>query len=165
MNEVFVRQSEARATQCALAGAARPVKVLHIITCLARGGAETMLYKLVRALPREKGFEHEIISLIDGSDFDYDALGVTVRSLGLARGIPSPKAVVRLRRMIAEAAPDVIHGWMYHSNIASSFAAGRVPVLWSVHHSLQDLAGEKPLTRMMIHTGAWLSRWPREILY
>lgn len=136
------------------------LRVLHVITCLFRGGAETMLYKLAAELPLGAGFEHSVISLMDGSQFDFASLGVPVRSLGLVRGLPTPAALWRLRQMIVETGADLIQGWMYHGNTAASLAASGVgrPLVWGIHHSLHDLSAEKPLTRLLIRSGSRLAR-------
>lgn len=139
------------------------LRVLHVITSLLRGGAETMLYKLITALPQETGFAHSVISLTDGNQFNFAAVGVSARSLGLARSLPLPADLLRLRSMIAEAQPDIVQGWMYHGNVAASLASSGIgrPLVWSIHHSLHDLASEKPLTRLLIRSGSRLARQRR----
>lgn len=145
-----------------------PLAILHIITDLGRGGAETMLYRLVDALPRESGFVHSVISLADVGQFDLDFefLGVPVRSLKLKAGLPSPAALLRLRRWVAAAQPDLVQGWMYHGNMAAAVAMNsKTPLVWGIHHSLQDLAREKPLTRLVIRGGPWFASRARQIVY
>lgn len=135
--------------------------VLHVITGLSRGGAETALHRLVHGLSRDSGFTHSVISLTAGNQFDFESLGVPVRSVGMRRGLPTPAALWRLRRMFSELKPDLVQGWMYHGNIAATLATksdSAVPVVWNIRHSLHDMAGEKPLTRVLIRTGAALAR-------
>ncbi|MGH7927916.1 MAG: glycosyltransferase, partial [Candidatus Binatia bacterium] len=145
------------------------MKILHVINRLSRGGAEMMLYKLLLALPeREKGLAHEVISLMDGGEFRpaIEALGVPVHAVGVRRGMPSPAALWRLRRRIAEARPDLVQCWMYHSNVATALAAAeRSPVVWGIRHSIYDLGREKRLTRLLIRSGPRLTGRVARIVY
>jgi glycosyltransferase involved in cell wall biosynthesis len=145
------------------------VKILHVINRLSRSGAEMMLYKLLLALPeRENGLAHGVISLMDDGEFRpaIEALGVPVHAVGVRRGMPSPAALWRLRRLIAEVRPDLVQCWMYHSNVATSLAAAkRRPVVWGIRHSIYDLAREKRLTRWLIRSGPKLSGRVARIVY
>lgn len=125
-----------------------------------------MLYSLVKALSRQSGFTHSVISLAEGNDFDFSALGVPVRCLQVKRGLPRPTALWRLRRWIRDARPDVVQGWMYHSNMAAGLAVeNTTPVVWGIHHGLHDFAREKRLTRLIIRSGAWLAKPTKRIVY
>lgn len=61
----------------------------------------------------------------------------------------------------------MVQGWMYHANLAATVAAvpSRVPVIWSIHHSLHQVGEEKPLTRAVMRCGAYLSRLADRIVY
>jgi len=87
--------------------------------------------------------------------------------LGMNPKAPLPHDLWRLRRIIRECRPDVLHGWMYHGNIAATLANVGLgtPLVCGIHHSLYDLRGEKPLTRLMIKSGAFLSRHAQCMLY
>lgn len=146
------------------------MKILHVITGLATGGAETMLYKLVSNMERSR-FDSVVVSLMDQGVLGADIVdaGVPLYCLGMRRGVPSPTALWRLRRVMREVRPDLVQGWMYHGNIGASVGAwgarARVPVLWNIRHSLYDLRKEKRLTALVIRAGAWLSYKPVRILY
>jgi glycosyltransferase involved in cell wall biosynthesis len=144
------------------------MKVLHVITGLDVGGAETALCRLLESLPSPE-FEHAVVAL--GSE---GMLSARVREarwrlihLNMTSSLPNPLSLVRLRRLLRAERPDVVHSWMYHANLAVTMMAAGVsmPVLWSIRQSLYDFQKEKSLTRMVIRAGAWLSRRPRGILY
>jgi glycosyltransferase involved in cell wall biosynthesis len=146
------------------------VRVLHTITDLNIGGAETMLCRLLAAGQRTR-FEPVVVSLMAPGALasQLEALSVSIRTLGMPRQMPSLAAVVRLVRSARAIRPDLLQGWMYHGNLAatvSGWALGRpLPVLWNIRHSVHDLAREKPLTRSIIRLGAALSALPRAIIY
>jgi glycosyltransferase involved in cell wall biosynthesis len=58
---------------------------------------------------------------------------------------------------------------MYHGNavalLAMYLSARRVPVLWSIHHSVYRLADEKPRTARLIRLSAIVSRQVLRIIY
>lgn len=137
----------------------QPLRITHVITGLGRGGAETMLLKLVETLPVAAGFTHTIISLTAGGPNDLEIPGVPVVNLGLRRGTANPLALLRLRRMVRALAPDILQGWMYHGNLAARLAAsGEIPVVFNIRHSLTTFANEKPSVRISIRLGAFLAR-------
>ena len=141
------------------------VKTLHIITQLAHGGAERQLTNVASMSPDESA----IFSIKKPSQIatELQEVRVPVYS-GNARNSTSPKWVLRLRKVIGEVEPDVIMGWMYHGNLAASFAriiGNQIPILWNVRHSIHNLALEKPTTRIAIRSGRWLRRTPERIVY
>lgn len=144
--------------------------VLHSITGLNVGGAESMLLTFVGELDRNR-WRTEILSLMPAGPLHAraDALGVPVRSAGMAQGRPSLAAMGAVRRAFRDFTPHIAHGWMYHGNLAATFGAMRsgrpTPVIWSIHHSLSDFAREKPMTRALIRLSAAASRAPAAISY
>jgi glycosyltransferase involved in cell wall biosynthesis len=133
------------------------MRVCHIITGLATGGAERMLVRLLATDPKD----HIVFSLrSDGPQGDaLRALGVAVVCVGL-----NPW---RLFRWVYGQRPTLVVGWMYHGNVAATLAGWlcRVPVVWNVRHSVSDLRQEKRALRWAIRAGALLSRSPRTIVY
>lgn len=146
------------------------MKILHVITGLNVGGAEIMLYRFLRQR-MDRDEDHVVLSLMPpGRIGDAVAtLGITIHSAGMSQGVVSPAALWQVVRVIAGMRPDIIHGWMYHGNLAASIgarlAARRTPVIWSVHHSLDDIAREKRLARFVIRLCGRLSGSPAVIEY
>lgn len=145
------------------------MRIAHVISGLATGGAQAMLAKLLEA----PGAPHEqlVVTLCPGGALRprVAATCVELHDLGLARGRASPAALLRLSRLLRRFAPDLVHGWMYHGNLAALLAArlagGRLPVLWNIRHSLHDLGLEKTATRLVIRAGAPLSRLADAVVY
>ena len=61
------------------------------------------------------------------------ATGAKVESLGLTPGQVSPAALWRLARLVRGWRADVVHGWMYHGNLAAQLAAGLTD--WRIERS------------------------------
>jgi glycosyltransferase involved in cell wall biosynthesis len=151
------------------------IRVLHAITSLDSGGAQTMLLRLLEETPRAK-FEPTVLGLMSpdaarvGSVApELAALRVPIATLEMARRRPKLPDIWRLCRTVRAAAPDLIHGWMYHGSLAATIGNRslpyRPPVIWNIRHSVHDLALEKRLTRAIIRLCARLSRLPRAIVY
>lgn len=148
----------------------RRIKVLHIINDLSLGGAEMMLYKLISSSDREQ-FSSAVVSLRNRGSLHQRIreLDVDVSSIGMNNPVDCPAAAWRLSRLVRELNPDVIHGWMYHGNLAAHFAAAcfpaRVPALWSIRQSIYSLKHEKKATRLAIRLGARFSARADAIVY
>lgn len=146
------------------------MKIVHVITGLHVGGAESMLLKLLVSMDRSR-FEPTVISLLPGGEnrARIVAAGIPVFDLGMKKGLPSPDAILALRRLAHELRPDVVQGWMYHGNLAGSllgkFTPDRPRVFWNIRHSVADLGQEKVSTRLTIKLGARWSGGPQKTIY
>lgn len=145
-------------------------RLLHIITGLGTGGAERALFALLSG-GLAKRFDCAVLSLSDEGTMGAPIrkLGVPVHALGMRKGLPTPGTLVRLRDELRLLRPDVIQGWMYHGNLAASFAqklsSNRPRLVWNIRHSLYDLGHEKPFTRHVIRANRTFSRGPEAIIY
>jgi glycosyltransferase involved in cell wall biosynthesis len=137
------------------------MKILHVITCLGVGGAETMLAKVLGALgPR---VDARVVSLTDDGPIGerIRALGVETKALGMRRGIPDLRGVLKLAREIRAFRPDIVQTWMYHADLVGGLAAlltGRPPVIWGVRGADLDPTTAKWTTLGTLQLCAWLSR-------
>ena len=151
------------------------ISVLHAITSLESGGAQTMLLRLLEATSRDQ-FEPTVLTLMNPDEARVGtvaphvaALRIATATLDMPRRSPTLPSIWRLCRTVRAVAPDLVHGWMYHGNLAATIGGRalpyRAPVIWNVRHSVRDLALEKRLTRWIIRLSARLSRLPRAIVY
>lgn len=151
-----------------LQGAPAPRRAMHVITALNVGGAERMLKKVATGLAPA---DIDIVSMLDLglTGQRLQSLGYDVKSLRMARGVPSLAALRRLRRMIAEQRPDAIFGWMHHAYLAATLARFGLkdapPLLWNVRHSITDISHEPFQTRAILQLSARLSSIPSAIVY
>ncbi|HLM68072.1 MAG TPA: glycosyltransferase, partial [Longimicrobium sp.] len=127
------------------------LKVVHLITGLRAGGAETVLYRLLAEMDRAR-FRSTVVSLTDEGELGTGirALGVPVHTLGMRRGAGSVlSAVHRLRRLLRRERPDILQTWLYHADLLGTVAAraAGVPVLaWNLRCSQPrvGMAAERP---------------------
>lgn len=145
------------------------MRIAHVMPALTTGGAQAMLAKLLEA---GAGGPHQlVVTLRPGGGLwpRIAATGVGLVELGLRPGELSLQALLRLATLLRRWRPDLVHGWMYHGNLAAFLAArlaGRsVPVLWNIRHSLHDLALEKAATRAVIRAGVPLSHLVAGVIY
>jgi glycosyltransferase involved in cell wall biosynthesis len=137
------------------------MKITHIITGLAAAGAETALYHLLAALDRQE-YQSEVISLTDRGTTAarIESLGVPVRALAMMRSVPNPLAIRRIAKILRRSRPQIVHTWMYHSNLLGGLAAqaAGIPVIWGIHHSKVDAQDTKLFTLWTVRACAWFSK-------
>lgn len=146
-------------------------KVLHIIPNLEIGGAEIFLSQLVSRLP-EAGVESRILALSPGGSIKYEIEqhGTVVYELTPGSHLAIP---VKLLQFISalrhEWRPDIIQGWMYHANLASSLVGmmlrARTPVFWNIRMAHTQLNKEKKSTALTVKFSGLLSRAADAIIY
>lgn len=138
-------------------------RILHVITSLERGGAETVLARLVEA---SSDVEHVgVVTLRGGATPLAEriaAAGVPIYPLGEGSivGLWS-----RWRRIVARSQPQLLHAWLIHPSILLTLLPRRLPLVIAIRHALDDLTGEKRLTVAMIRALAWLGRRADRICY
>jgi glycosyltransferase involved in cell wall biosynthesis len=146
------------------------IRVVHVITGLHVGGAERMLWKLLAQTDRSRFDMHVLCLLGDGRiGEEIRALGVPVTCLGMQSPAGAFMVLGRLRRYLLAVSPDILHGWMYHGNLAAWFGrimtGAKIPLVWGVRQSLYDLSQEKPATALVIRFCALISKAATKILY
>jgi glycosyltransferase involved in cell wall biosynthesis len=151
---------------------AQPLRILHVITGLGRGGAEAMMIKVIEEHQRQ-GITVGVISLSRELTLlpQLNAMNVIVHSWKLPRGVFSFGLWKFFYQWYhQESLPwTVIQGWMYHGNLVATllwfFGGRQVKLVWNIRQSLNHYYREKRLTRVIIELGAWLSSYPARIIY
>jgi glycosyltransferase involved in cell wall biosynthesis len=112
-------------------------RIVHIITGLERGGAESVLYRLIGAT--RDAWDIGVISLTDEGFYGQRlrALGVSVRCCRMHAPGGAIAGFLRLLRDLRGARPDVVQTWMYHADLLGGVAArlaGCRAVLWGIRN-------------------------------
>lgn len=140
-----------------------PRPVLHVISGLRTGGAETMLVALCRAL-LARGIPQIVVGLSgEGPNAPVlRDLGVDLRLLSPRGPLGAAGAVLALARILRRERPAVIQGWLYHGDLFAALAhrlagAPRTTLLaWGLRNSDIDHARYGRLLAICSR----LSRWP-----
>ena len=146
------------------------MKIVHVISNLAVGGAETTLYRLLAHMVPVYG-SHTVVSMVSGGAYApmLRALGVEVLELGARRSASALALLPRFCRVLRRLQPDLVQAWMYHANVAASVArllrVSRAPLVWNVRQSLERLVNDRPLTRGVILSGVPVRSVPTRIVY
>ena len=143
-------------------------KIIHIITGLGNGGAEHMLYKLIKYSDKTR-FYHEVISLMDEGVYGckINALGVKVHCLNINRSTGNIIFPLLKARHIAKKF-DIVSTWLYHADIFGFIIAKvllRKKLIWNIRHSNLDKNANKPTTLKIVRLNSFLSRAVNLITY
>lgn len=146
----------------------RPVTVLHLITGLERGGAETMLAKLVEGLDPAR-CRSIVVSMTDEGVLGarLRAAGVPLVTLGLRRGRPTPAALARLLAIMCRERPSVLQSWLYHADLLALVASWMAPgtaLAWNLRCSDMELGQYSRQIRLVRRLLAWASGRPAAII-
>lgn len=113
-------------------------KVTYVVTDLAYSGAEVQVRNLAIEFKR-RSWDVEIVSMLKPIAFvaELSTAKIPVKTLNMRRGVPDPRAIYRLHRILSSSNPDVVHSHMIHANLLARVARlfGGMPVLISTAHS------------------------------
>jgi len=144
------------------------MKVLHIITGLNKGGAETLLCNLCEY---DNQFKHTIISLSDIHELElsFSKKNIKVFSLNFPDGKIKISGISKLYRLIKKLNPDVVQTWMIHADFIGGIVArlaGIKNIFWGVHHTILFYGSVKWSTILILKLNALLSHLiPKKIVY
>ncbi|MES2119071.1 MAG: glycosyltransferase [Pseudomonadota bacterium] len=132
------------------------LRVVHVVTGLGLGGAETVMSRVIGASP---DVAHEVISL--GGRQWYSAIleerGIPVHHANMHS--ISPLGLMRIARIIRASRADVVQCWMYRANLVGGLA-GRmsgVRSIWNIRVSEPGRLGAGTLS--VAYLGGMLERW------
>ena len=145
----------------------KSLKVLHLISGLGHGGAESVLYRLTAHATRD---QHIVLSMQDGGVFTekFAEAGIELHCLNMPAGKMGLRDFWRLRNKLKQLAPDVVQCWMYHADMIGGLAArlaGIKAVLWGIRNSGDSLALSSRSSYFLARYFSWTSYFiPRLIV-
>lgn len=109
------------------------IRICHLITTLAPGGAERAVYELATRLDRRR-FEATVVGLRGGLVSEQlSAAGMPVEVLDM-RGKWDLPRLVRLRGLLRRLRPDILHTHLFHADVAGRLAGpGAAHVVHTIH--------------------------------
>jgi len=145
------------------------MKILHLITTLEQGGAQSILADLVERW-EEPDDRHLVVSLRSVEDLPvyFKSRQFLVKSLAMEPGEFSFTKLRDLVQIVRSYQPDLIQTWLYHADLMGSLAAwlgGKVPVVWGIHHTTTGRESVKPSTWRIVGLLKILARFsPTKII-
>ena len=144
------------------------MKILHIITGLERGGAETLLFQFCKY---DEEYDHIVISLSGSQDYGImlRQIKIPLHTLNFSNSKVNLRGLYQLYKLVKKIKPDVIQTWMVHADIIGGLVgrlAGIKNIFWGVHHSALVEGKSKKTTMLIIKINALLSYFiPKKIIY
>lgn len=141
-------------------------KIVHIITGLNNGGAEMMLYKLLKSIDRQR-YDMSVISMLDKGIMGekIEELGIPVSCLNMNKTTGLLTSIQRAIRLCKEA--DIIQTWMYHANLFGLIInlLLKKKMIWGIRRGALDPHIDKKRTRLIAKICAVFSRKADVIVY
>ena len=143
------------------------ISVVHVITSLDAGGAESTLLRLVSRFDRTR-FSCAVVSLTGPGSLaaQFAALDIPLYVVGSRRSV-GPSAIWRLLQVIRRHHPAILQTWLYHADLLG-LLAGRacgVPVVgWNVRCAELNPRDHSRSLFWVLRTLARLSRIPQFVV-
>lgn len=112
-----------------------PTRILHLIETGGPGGAETVLYSLARALPRDRWVSRVVVPEIDWLHRQLQAAGLDVAVIS-SHGSADLRLLWRLTQEIRRFRPALIHAHLLASGVYGTLGAalsGGIPLVLTFH--------------------------------
>jgi len=117
------------------------MKILLLSTSMGMGGADKQILTAAEQM-RNEGHELLIVSLTELGPMGLQArqLGIPMESLEMSRGVPDPRGLLRLIRIVRRWKPDIVHSHMVHANLMARVLRlfAPVPALVSTIHNIHE---------------------------
>ena len=117
------------------------MRICFLSTSMGMGGADSQLLSAARVM-LARGHDVIIVSLTPLGPMGQQArnLGIRTESLEMPRGIPDPRGLLRLARLVRAWRPDVVHSHMVHANLLARALRliAPVPALVSTIHNVYE---------------------------
>ncbi|MBS0373478.1 MAG: glycosyltransferase [Proteobacteria bacterium] len=131
------------------------MRIVHVISSLTTGGAETCLLRLCRG-ELAAGHHLLVISVRAGGPIADELSGMGIPVVGIL-GKAEKGTIVGLRRALRECTrlrPDVIIGWMYHGIFVAHLLARlrfrSARLIWNIRCTIDDMPNWRASTRWLI---------------
>jgi len=139
----------------------KPIRIEFVISGLRTGGAELMLYRLLKCLDCER-FDMSVVSLTTiGTVGSYiQELGIPVLALQMQPRRINVFATWKLIAHLRRRRPKLVQTWMYHADLFGGVVAkvfAGAPVIWGVRQSNFDATSSNSVTMRIARWCARLS--------
>lgn len=141
------------------------IKILHLISSLANGGAERTLYNLLLNSNKSK-FEHIVVSLKDKGFYGDLFLehGIKIYTLNVTKN--KPWKIFKIRLILKIEQPNIIQSWLYHADFLTlyTFVLGYRNIVWNIRNNKLNWSTSSKITIILRKICARLSFAPSKII-
>ena len=136
--------------------------VAHLITGLETGGAERALTQLASSMDRDR--HRSVVVSMTGPGSAGSLLenaGIELHTLDLPRGLPDPRGLLRLARVLRAVRPDILQTWLYHADLFGLLGRRFSPacrLIWNIRCT--EAIGASVVRRLL----AWSSTRPDAVI-
>ena len=113
--------------------------IVHVITSLGDGGAESLLYRVCYA-SRNDNLNHIVVSLKDSGKYGifFHKIDIPVYCLNICSFTSLLIGFYKLYKILKHIKPDNVQTWLYHADFVGGICAKitKVPnIIWGIHNT------------------------------
>ena len=143
----------------------QPLRIAHMITTLQQGGAENMLFKIVREIAKDARYQQIVISLTGLGVFGplLEKQGVRVYHVDMRMKCADIIKLIELIKIIRKFRPQILQTWLYHADLLGTFVSQFIrdaKLIWNIRCSDMALSEYAWTTRLVFGFLQKLSRVP-----
>ena len=128
-------------------------KLIHFIFNLGRGGAETMMVRVIKELDE---YEHVVVTLFSMNHFGSELQCDKLICLNLKSLYQLPLSLFRFRKLTKTEQPDLVHTHLFWPTVIARLALPRkIPLITTIHAFITDSVEYKK----------WHVRWLDKLTY
>lgn len=114
-------------------------KIVHFIFNLSRGGAETMLVRVIKELPE---YEHVVVTLFAGNNFGEELKCKKWTCLNINSLFALPFAFFKFRKLVNVENPDLVHTHLFWPTLVARLSLPKKYPLITTIHAFIATSGE-----------------------
>ena len=143
------------------------MKILHIISGLNDGGAESLLFNLL--CHSEKNINY-VISLKGKGKYGkmIEEKGIKIFYFNFSFNLSLITNFINLVKLIRSIKPEIVQTWLYHADFlggCAAYLANSKNIFWGIHHASLDSKINKFSTILVAKLNSYLSYFiPRKII-
>lgn len=106
-------------------------KIIHFISNLGRGGAETMTVRVIKELPE---YEHIVVTLFPGNNFGNELKCDKLICINLGSLFSLPFGILRFWKIVKEEKPGLVHTHLFWPTFVARLSVSKkIPLITTIH--------------------------------
>ena len=114
-------------------------KIIHFIFNLSRGGAETMMVRVIKELPE---YQHVVVTLFPGNNFGAELQCKKWICLNINSLLALPLAFFKFRKLVKAEKPDLVHTHLFWPTLVARLSVPKKTPLITTIHAFIATSGE-----------------------